>query len=92
MFIEFFFKLKSMGIPVSLHEWITLHEALSKNLDNCSNCQALFEIDWEVSSDTVVKPDTIVICYEPEEKITKKPGRIRCFFRWFFTAVKWLFV
>jgi len=36
VFIEFFFKLKSMGIPVSLHEWITLHEALSKNLDNCS--------------------------------------------------------
>ena len=49
---------------------------LNKSFDNCPNCQALFEIDWEVSSDTVVKPDTLVICYEPDEKITKKPELI----------------
>lgn len=36
MFINFFFNLKSRGIPVSLHEWITLHEAISMNLHDCS--------------------------------------------------------
>jgi uncharacterized protein with von Willebrand factor type A (vWA) domain len=36
VFIEFFFTLKSYGIPVSLHEWITLHKALVMNLHDCS--------------------------------------------------------
>ena len=36
MFINFFFSLKSYGVPVSLHEWITLHHALSLNLNDCS--------------------------------------------------------
>ncbi len=36
MFINFFFTLKSYGIPISLHEWITLHQALVKNVHNCS--------------------------------------------------------
>ena len=36
MFINFFFTLKAYGVPVSLHEWITLHRALYENLNNCS--------------------------------------------------------
>ncbi len=36
MFIDFFFNLKAYGVPVSIHEWITLHHALSLNLNNCS--------------------------------------------------------
>ena len=39
MFINFFFNLKARGIPVSLHEWITLHEAISMNLNDCSLTQ-----------------------------------------------------
>ncbi len=52
---------------------IKIARQLDEALDNCSKCQALFEIDWEITHDTVVKPDTLVICYEPDEKITKKP-------------------
>lgn len=61
--------------PMVTHQSINMKisRQLSELLDDCPQCQALFEIDWEVSSDTVVKPDTIVICYEPQEKITKKP-------------------
>jgi len=64
--------------PLVTHQNINMKIArqLSEELDNCPNCQALFEIDWEVSSDTVVKPDMLVICYEPDEKITKKPELI----------------
>lgn len=36
MFIDFFYRLKSYGVPVSMHEWITLHDALSKSLNDCS--------------------------------------------------------
>ncbi len=36
MFINFFFNLKSRGVPVSLHEWITLHHAMTMNLNDSS--------------------------------------------------------
>jgi uncharacterized protein with von Willebrand factor type A (vWA) domain len=36
MFIDFFFRLKSYGVPVSIHEWMTLHHALSLNVNDCS--------------------------------------------------------
>ncbi len=36
MFFNFFFGLKSHGVPVSIHEWMTLHHALSLNLNSCS--------------------------------------------------------
>ena len=64
--------------PLVTHQNISMKIArqLSEKLDDCPKCQALFEIDWEVSNDTVVKPDTLVICYEPDEKITKKPELI----------------
>jgi uncharacterized protein with von Willebrand factor type A (vWA) domain len=36
MFINFFYQLKSYGVPVSIHEWMILHQALSLNLNDCS--------------------------------------------------------
>ena len=36
VFINFFLALKSKGVPVSLHEWMTLHRALAANLSDCS--------------------------------------------------------
>lgn len=36
MFIQFFYELKSEGLPVSLNEWMTLMEALSKDLAFCN--------------------------------------------------------
>jgi len=36
MFINFFFNLKAQGVPVSIHEWIALHEALALNLNDTS--------------------------------------------------------
>jgi hypothetical protein len=36
MFTDFFFELKAHGVPVTLHEWIALHEALAKNLSAAS--------------------------------------------------------
>jgi hypothetical protein len=36
VFINFFANLKSKGVPVSLHEWMTLHQALAADLSSCS--------------------------------------------------------
>ena len=61
--------------PMVTHQSINMKisRQLDEELEECSDCQALFEIDWEVSSDTVIRPDSLVICYEPDEKLTKKP-------------------
>ena len=36
MFINLFFNLKAKGVPVTLHEWLTLHQAMAANLFDCS--------------------------------------------------------
>ncbi len=61
--------------PMVTHQSINMKisRQLDEELEECPDCQALFEIDWEVCSDTVVRPDSLVICYEPDEKLTKKP-------------------
>ncbi|RME68419.1 MAG: Uma2 family endonuclease [Nitrospirae bacterium] len=71
------------GIPVAmspsagfLHQKTSgaIYVQLSEKLRPCQGCIALYEIDWIVSEDTVVRPDIIVICEEPEgEYITKTP-------------------
>lgn len=50
-----------------------VYSQFQQKLAECKQCEALYEIDWNISTDTVVKPDVIVICYEPEETITKAP-------------------
>jgi Uma2 family endonuclease len=54
-----------------------IHAQLHDALEDCPHCQALYEIDVRFSEDTVVRPDVIVICHEPEgEWITRAPELI----------------
>jgi Uma2 family endonuclease len=46
---------------------------LDEQLDDCGICFALVETDWEVSSDTVVRPDCMVVCHKTDEKVVKTP-------------------
>lgn len=46
---------------------------LKDKLEGCAHSYALMETDWEIANDTVVRPDVLVICYEPDERITKAP-------------------
>jgi len=61
--------------PMYSHQFVSgkIYRQIDEQLDSCKNCAAIFEMDWEISDDTVVRPDSMVICYEPEEKLTKKP-------------------
>lgn len=50
---------------------------LREALEDCPNCEALYEIDVEFSQDTVVRPDVIVICFEPVgDRLTRAPDLI----------------
>lgn len=47
---------------------------LKKSLGNCEHCLVLADEDWKISEDTVVRPDVVLICDEPNDKyITKAP-------------------
>ena len=50
-----------------------IYRQLDELLEECSQCQPVIETDVELSQDTVVRPDTMVICYEPEERLNKAP-------------------
>lgn len=49
---------------------------LKKAIANCSICNVLFEVDWQSSDDTVVRPDVLVACDFTGEKLTKTPELI----------------
>ena len=50
--------------------------ALKENFTNC-NCQVLYETDWIVSEDTVVRPDVMIACEDlSAEFVTTPPSLI----------------
>ncbi len=61
--------------PMYGHQFVNLKIArqLDEKLDNCDQCHSVIEMDWQVSNDSIVRPDSMVICYEPDEKLTKAP-------------------
>ena len=65
--------------PVPKHQNISgnIFAELKSTLDNCEPCKAYLPIDWKITEDTVVQPDNLVLCYEPEGSyITKAPSLI----------------
>ena len=61
--------------PMYSHQYINgkTYRQLDEKLENCAKCSAVIEMDWKISDDTVVRPNSMVICYEPDEILTKKP-------------------
>ncbi len=62
--------------PTIFHQAISaniLYE-LKKSILSCEKCLVLAEEDWKISDDTVLKPDVVLICDEPNDQyITKTP-------------------
>ena len=44
--------------------------------ENCDKCIVLMETDWQVSQDTVVRPDVMLVCNEVTEKVLVTPSLI----------------
>ena len=61
--------------PVNKHQLINtkIARCLDEGLDECSACLAILEADWKLSNETVFRPDMSVVCYEPEDYLTKAP-------------------
>lgn len=61
--------------PSYHHQSINLKVArqLDELLENCPHCHAVIELDVTFSEDTVVRPDSMVICYQPEAHLNKAP-------------------
>ncbi len=74
------------GVPLAMspspsvdHQRIggRLFVQLATALDSCPNCEVLYEIHVEFSTDTVTRPDVIVICSPPDgDRITRAPALI----------------
>ncbi|MEE9425425.1 MAG: Uma2 family endonuclease [Methylococcales bacterium] len=62
--------------PVINHQAIAgkILNELMNSIGNCERCLVLGEEDWKVRNDTILKPDVVLICDEPNDQyITKTP-------------------
>jgi Uma2 family endonuclease len=61
--------------PVYGHQFVNgqILWQLKEKLKECKKCNAVFEMDVEFSEDTIVRPDCIVICYEPIDRLAIAP-------------------
>jgi len=61
--------------PINKHQLLNtkIIRQLDEALDDCEECLAIVEADWKLSNETVFRPDASVICYEPEDYLTKAP-------------------
>ncbi|NOQ31382.1 MAG: Uma2 family endonuclease [Helicobacteraceae bacterium] len=61
--------------PVNKHQILNTKIAreLDEKLDECPKCLAIIEADWKIADDLVLRPDASLICYEPDDYLTKAP-------------------
>jgi len=74
------------GIPYAMppspsytHQRISqkIARLLDEALDDCTSCRAVLPVDWKIADDTVVQPDNMVLCYQPDGCfLTKAPSLI----------------
>jgi Uma2 family endonuclease len=55
-----------------------LARLLEEALDECPVCLPILDFDWKIDESTVVCPDNLVICHEPENQhyLTRAPALI----------------
>ena len=65
------------GVPIAMSPSATReHQRLCKKYvleltraleaGGCNSCEVLFEIDWRVAGDTILRPDFLVTCDHPD--------------------------
>ena len=75
------------GIPYAMSPAPMIrHQAVSHKiawqlqvlLENCENCKALLPVDWKIDDSTIVQPDNLVICHDPDNEayLTRAPSVI----------------
>ena len=63
--------------PMIIHQMLAslVLVELSNSLE-CDECIAICEQDWKISDETVVKPDVVMICNEPNGSYITKPPKV----------------
>lgn len=63
--------------PLIKHQAISnkIARFLDEALEVCEVCQVLLPIDWKINEETIVQPDNLVICHQPQHEtyISKAP-------------------
>jgi len=63
--------------PVKIHQRLAgeIFMALKETMqNNCIDCEVLYEVDWKVTEETVLRPDIILACDDEHEAyLTKAP-------------------
>lgn len=68
--------------PTVTHQTVSFNIAseiktvLNNKPNCCDKCCILMETDWQVSNDTVVRPDVMVVCQNVDEKVIVTPELI----------------
>ncbi len=63
----------SVSHQVCLADLVYLLRQAFEQVDSCSNCLVAVALDWEIFSDTVVRPDLLVTCHQQGERIVTTP-------------------
>ena len=61
--------------PVLSHQRINflIMMALEESLKDCDQCHAIPEAEWRLDDDTALRPDGVVICYQPGRYLDRPP-------------------
>ena len=64
--------------PVKRHQILalTIGSELLSISDKCPHCEVLLDEDWKLNSNTVLKPDVSLVCYDDNPKFISKPPDI----------------
>ena len=52
------------------------NSVIKNNVNTCDDCIILMETDWQISNDTIVRPDVMVVCKAIDEKVLVSPDLI----------------
>ena len=64
--------------PMRIHQQIAseLFFALKQELEEECKCEVLYETDWKLSNDTVLRPDIVLVCDDDNERYISKAPKI----------------
>ena len=61
--------------PLPKHQRIAgnLYQEFNLQLKNCKQCKVYNAIDWQITNDTVLQPDVLVVCNDPGKRLKFPP-------------------
>ncbi len=65
--------------PVKRHQQLagSIFMLLNRTLvDTCPECEVLYEIDWKISEETVLRPDIVLSCEDESESYLSKAPKL----------------